>query len=117
MAKNKALIKADFYCVECGKLGIPIARTVRQQREPGHLKRLYCLHCKKETNHAEIREKVASYTYFDFKMEYDLGRFVDGNRIAIADLDSCKNHDCECNVHGKCWNANKTVKCEERENG
>lgn len=113
MPKNKAIIKNDFYCTECGRQGIPIARTVRQQREPGHLKKLFCLHCKKETNHAEVRP-TGSYTYFDFKLEYDSGRFIDGNRIPVADLMECSNKGCEYNIHKKCWNSNYSYECPYR---
>ena len=69
MAKNKTVVKNDFYCVECGNRGIPAARTTRHQREAGHLKRMYCLHCKKETNHAEIRP-FGNYRYEDFQEEF-----------------------------------------------
>ena len=45
-----------FKCTVCGKEGIPISRKQSNQRESGHLKKIYCIHCKKETNHVEIRE-------------------------------------------------------------
>jgi len=45
-----------FKCTVCGKEGIPISRKQSNQREYGHLKKIYCVHCKKETNHMEIRE-------------------------------------------------------------
>jgi len=45
-----------FKCTVCGKEGIPISRKQSNQREFGHLKKIYCIHCKKETNHVEIRE-------------------------------------------------------------
>ena len=47
---------STFKCTECGKEGIPISRRQSNQRESGHLKKIYCVHCKKETNHVEIRE-------------------------------------------------------------
>ena len=47
---------STFKCTECGKEGIPISRKQNNQRESGHLKKIYCVHCKKETNHVEIRE-------------------------------------------------------------
>ena len=50
-------------------------RTGRQ-REPGHLKKLYCLHCGKEVNHVEIKEK-GSYNYTIFWYEFSLGNFND----------------------------------------
>ncbi len=47
---------STFKCTVCGKEGIPISRKQSNQREFGHLKKIYCIHCKKETNHVEIRE-------------------------------------------------------------
>lgn len=113
MAKNQAIFKSDFYCTCCGKQGIPIARKIGKQREAGHLKKLFCLNCQKETNHVEIRP-FGSYQYEDFKEEYDLGRFIDGNRIPVADLMSCSKIDCTYNRHGKCWNSNYSYECPYR---
>lgn len=103
---------SDFYCVECGKKGFPLSRKVGQQREPGHLKKIYCLNCKKETNHAELRP-FGKYTYEKFKEEFELGRFVDGKRVPVTELQSCRI-DCYYNNCGKCWNANKSYPCEYR---
>ena len=114
MPKNKEISKSEFYCTYCAHRGIPIARRVNQQREPGHLKKLFCLHCQKETNHAEIRP-FGKYTLEDFLEEYELGRFIDGKRVAVADLTSCKHTNCAFNKHGKCWNADKTYECEVRQ--
>ena len=36
MASNKATTTSDFYCLKCGKKGIPIARKIGSQREAGH---------------------------------------------------------------------------------
>ena len=74
MAKNQEITSSDFYCTRCGRKGIPIARKVGKQREAGHLKKLYCMYCKEEINHAEIRP-FGDYNYEDFKLEFDLGRF------------------------------------------
>lgn len=60
-----------FKCTVCGKEGIPITRKQSNQREYGHLKKIYCIHCKKETNHVEIRE----FDYIDqFDTTVNLGR-------------------------------------------
>ena len=68
-----------FYCTRCGNEGIPIFRRGNQRREAGHLKKLYCLHCKEEVNHAEICD---NYTYNSFMLEFNLGNFDEnGNRI------------------------------------
>ena len=114
MPKNKEILKSEFYCTHCGNRGIPIARKVSSQRESGHLKKLFCLHCQKETNHAEIKQN-GKYTLENFLEEYKLGRFIEGEKLPIAELFSCKNINCLYNKHGKCWNSNKSYKCEVRE--
>ena len=113
MAKNQEITSSDFYCTRCGRKGIPIARKVGKQREAGHLKKLYCMYCKEEINHAEIRP-FGDYNYEDFKLEFDLGRFVEGNKIPIGELPSCSCADCDYNVHGKCWNSNHSYECGHR---
>ncbi len=112
MAKQP-LSFSDFYCVECGRKGIPIVRNIGAQRESGHLKNLFCIYCGKECNHAEIRPG-SNYTYEDFKLEFESGRFVNGQRVPVADLASCNNIDCQYNFSGKCWNANKSYNCNHR---
>lgn len=82
MRKNKdpRLQKiSDFYCTECGHKNYPIIRTTKE-REPGHLKKLYCLYCRKETNMAEIRQGRNTYTLEDFEIEYKNGNFLNGER-------------------------------------
>ena len=88
MPNRKEITTSDFYCVQCGKKGIPIARRTGSQREAGHLKKLYCPYCKEETNHAEIRP-FGAYNYEDFELEFRLGRFVNGLRVP---LDECLKH-------------------------
>mgnify|MGYP001218418292 CR=1 FL=1 len=55
---------STFKCTVCGKEGIPLSRRQSNQREPGHLKKIYCVHCKRKTNHVEIRE-------FDYPNQFD----------------------------------------------
>ena len=101
---------SEFYCVECGKKGIPIARKLGAQREAGHLKSLWCVYCQKQTNHAEIRP-FGTYTVENFKEEFELGRFVNGHKYPIADLIDCTKIECPYNKDGKCWNSNDSYKC------
>jgi len=104
----------EFYCTQCGQKGINIIRDSSRQREPGHLKKLYCLHCKKETNHAEIRE-IGGYTKEDFEKEYELGRFLpDGTKLPINSLLICSKTDCPFNVNGRCWNSNNSYSCRHK---
>ena len=71
---------SEFYCVICGNKGIPVFRRAGQGREAGHLKKLFCLHCNKETNHAEVRP-YGKYSKIDFYKEFTFGNFdEEGNR-------------------------------------
>ena len=72
---------SDFYCTKCGMKGIPVFRKKGQEREPGHLKKLYCIYCQEETNMAEIASR-GKYTLDDFLIEYEHGNFTEtGDRI------------------------------------
>ena len=74
------IIINDFYCTQCGNKGIPIPRKRGSEREAGHLKKLFCLRCQKETNHCECKS-CTKYTYDDFKIEFEYGNFdSNGNR-------------------------------------
>ena len=111
MGKTYQTTQSKFFCVECANEGIPVQRKKGQERERGHLKKLYCLHCGKEVNHAEVRER-GGYTEEDFFQEFNLGRFVNGNRVPINELLSCSCENCSFNVDGKCWNANNSYSCK-----
>ena len=80
-SKNvRQLILSDFYCTKCGNKGVPIYRVIGQERAPGHLKKIFCLHCQKETNMVEIKPK-GKYNLNDFWMEYEYHNFDEnGNR-------------------------------------
>lgn len=101
---------SDFYCTKCGNKGIMVARPNSHYREGGHLKKLYCLTCKEETNHCEIRP-FGKYTVEDFREEFELGRFVDGQRIPANELIKCSKSDCPYNRDGRCWNSNNSYDC------
>lgn len=105
--------ESKFYCTCCGKQGIPVRRKMGQERKAGHLKKLYCLFCNEETNHAEIKNE-GNYTYEDFREEFEAGRFVEGNRTSIEDLLQCSKTNCPFNKNGKCWNSNKSEACGYR---
>ena len=73
------MITNDFYCTQCGQKGIPIQRKENAKRESGHLKKLWCLKCNKETNHVECNN---NYTHDDFLTEFENDNFdEDGNRV------------------------------------
>lgn len=71
---------SDFYCTQCGLKGVPILRTAGREREPGHLKKLFCLNCQKECNMVEIKPR-GKYDLDDFLIEFNYGNFdKEGNR-------------------------------------
>lgn len=84
----------EFYCVICGSRGIPVVRRRGKEREAGHLKKLFCLTCQQETNHAECRP-WSGYTKEDFDIEYKYHNFdADGNRIrTYGELRSIINNE------------------------
>ena len=67
---------SSFYCTQCGNEGIPLARTLFQQREAGHLKKLYCSYCCKECNFVEIKPISTNYTIEDFRIEFEENNFT-----------------------------------------
>ena len=80
MANNLQYL-SDFYCTQCGNLGLPVVRSARHTREPGHLKKLYCPKCHIQQNMVEIRP-FGKYNYEDFQIEFQYGNFdKDGQRI------------------------------------
>ena len=70
----------EFYCCRCGQRGFNVARKRNAYRELGHLKKLYCIHCKTEVNFCEC--DTTRYTYEDFLFEFKNGNFDEHqNRI------------------------------------
>ena len=51
---NNQFYMSDFYCTKCGNLSMSLPRAKKKQREAGHLKNLYCPHCREEHNHLEL---------------------------------------------------------------
>ena len=45
----------QFYCLLCGRPGIPLRRKSGFLHGAMHRKKLYCPYCKVEVNHVEIR--------------------------------------------------------------
>ena len=69
-----------FYCVVCGRRGIPITRRRGAERDAGHLKKIFCLQCQKEHNHVECKY-FSHYDYEDFLLEKEYNNFDEnGNR-------------------------------------
>lgn len=62
-----------FFCLNCGKEGIPLPRKESRKKESFHRKKLYCYHCQNTVNHIECKtpEEVEI-----FKSEFEQGVYV-----------------------------------------
>lgn len=68
---------SDFYCTCCGNKGMPIPRKMSRQREEGHLKKMYCIHCKRDTNHLEFRGFENDFEEFKLKLKEAMDNYVE----------------------------------------
>ena len=81
MGRQKPTKGNRFFCTQCGNEGVPIVRRKGAEREAGHLKKLFCIFCAKETNHVECTE-FGPYTPVDFIVEFNAHNFnEEGLRI------------------------------------
>lgn len=59
---------SEFYCLNCGKRGIPIMRKVGKQKADKHRKKMYCPYCRLTLNHIEIKNYEDKLQFLeDFK--------------------------------------------------
>lgn len=63
---------SNFYCIRCGKRGIPVLRNGARLRKSFHRKKLYCPHCKCYINHIECRTDEDAE---QFKEDYKNGMY------------------------------------------
>ena len=76
---NQSTSLVRCFCTNC-QFEMPIAKKQSKRKEPGHLKKLFCIRCGDQHNFVEIHEN-SSYTLDIFKKEFELKNFVDGQRI------------------------------------
>ena len=74
----------QFYCINCGKAGIPLPRMSARNRERGHKKALYCPWCKKLVNHVECtnEEDVEK-----FLKDFSEGKYIEEAKESISFLE------------------------------
>lgn len=73
MGKGKTEL-AIFYCINCGKKGLPIQRKVSKQKERMHHKKLYCPWCRETHNAVEIKTFEEKE---EFLRDFENGKFID----------------------------------------
>lgn len=73
-------IEHSFYCIQCGKKGIPCQRRAGHEHGKHHRKKLYCLYCGEEVNHIECRNdnEVA-----EFKENFEKGAYKEEAQTSI----------------------------------
>ena len=62
----------SFYCMRCGRKGIPVARRDSHNNEKHHRKKLWCPWCGMEVNHIECRNETEVY---EFKQAFEAGEY------------------------------------------
>ena len=63
---------SDFWCISCGKKGIPIVRSRSKRKGMGHRKALYCVNCRMVINHIETRNLEEAK---QFREDYQAGKY------------------------------------------
>ena len=75
-----------FYCMKCGRAGIPIMRPDSRRHERHHRKKLFCLYCKTEVNHIECTN---TDEINEFLENFKEGAYVDESEASISFIRSC----------------------------
>lgn len=73
----------EFRCMKCGQAGIPLARRSGHQHAKFHRKKLYCIHCKEEVNHIEIKSEEE---LSEFLINWESGVYVDEVEASLAHI-------------------------------
>lgn len=69
-----AYVQHRFFCLNCGKEGIPVYRKQGREREKFHRKKLYCPWCRLTVNHIECTNDAQVQK---FKEEFAKGAYED----------------------------------------
>lgn len=75
------LEKHRFFCVNCGKEGLPVYRSKAQQRGKLHRKRLYCIYCGQDVNMVECYDDE---DIEKFKRDFERGVYQDEAKESIV---------------------------------
>ena len=85
MSKRTKSIKKyeehSFYCLNCGKKGIPIWRDRGHLHSKNHRKALYCPNCKTTVNHIEINNLEDAVK---FKEDFEKGLYKEEAAESIS---------------------------------
>ena len=65
---------SEFWCISCGKKGIPIVRKHGRTREKGQRKGLYCVNCRAVINHVETRNEEEARRFLE---DFAAGKYAE----------------------------------------
>ena len=71
-SREKTDLYSEFWCIRCGKKGIPVRRKRSGIREKGHRKKLYCIYCRQQVNHVETRNEEEAR---QFREDFGNGKY------------------------------------------
>lgn len=74
-----------FWCINCGKAGIPIQRKVGHQHGKNHRKKLWCPWCLTTINMVETRNTEEE---IQFKEDFMAGKFKEEAKKSFEFLDN-----------------------------
>lgn len=84
---RRITVTHDFYCINCGKKGLPVARKQGHQHGRLHMKKLFCLTCKEEVNHVECKNYA---DVLEFKEKFEQGDYVQAAAESLAHIRNLK---------------------------
>ncbi len=87
MARN-SYDSHDFYCMKCGRKGIPLPRKRGLQHEKFHRKKLYCLSCKEEVNHVECRTYAEKEKFLE---DFSNGVFTEEAKASVEFIQKARS--------------------------
>ena len=71
----------SFYCIKCGKKGIPCMRKDSAKHSRFHRKKLFCIYCQTEINHIECNDQ---YDVEEFLENFSKGVYADEAEASIS---------------------------------
>ena len=74
------LEKHRFFCVNCGREGLPVYRSQARQRGKLHRKKLYCIYCGQQVNMVECYDDL---DVEEFKRDFERGVYTDEAQESI----------------------------------
>ena len=76
----------DFYCINCGRKGLPCQRKMGRMHGGFHRKKLWCYTCKTEVNHVEVRNQEEKEIFME---AFNNGEYKEEANESICHVRAC----------------------------